>query len=199
MSNTDSFDESQATKLGKLANAHKVVISVVTLVGGRNMLSIKLIDVETATIDQQKVRTVVTNDLLDAVEPLTAELLGEPTNSPSNNNSKNKPVKEKETIKPDPKEQQIVGGDVSLYFAGFTSNKNPAAKVYVDGILVGTGTLNRGFSLSFSESYSEKHSVKIEWESIITTKTYNIDTNFKKQFEFEYAKGGFGYEFRLKN
>jgi len=76
MSNTDAFDDTQATELGKLAGAHKVVLSVVSMVGGRNMLSIKIIDVKTATIDQQKTKVVNTNDLLDAVDPLTAELLG---------------------------------------------------------------------------------------------------------------------------
>jgi hypothetical protein len=75
-SNSGVVDDSQATEIGKLAGAHKVVLSVVTLVGGRNMLSIKVIDVKTATIDQQKTRLVQTNDLLDAVEPLTLELLG---------------------------------------------------------------------------------------------------------------------------
>jgi len=76
LSNTDAFDESQATELGRLAGANKVVLSVVSLVGGRNMLSIKLIDVNTATIDQQKTRIVGSNDLLDAVEPLTLNMLG---------------------------------------------------------------------------------------------------------------------------
>jgi hypothetical protein len=76
-SNTDVVDESQATELGRLAGANKIVLSVVTLVGGRNMLSIKIIDVQTATVDQQKTKIVSSNDLLDVVEPLTLELLGE--------------------------------------------------------------------------------------------------------------------------
>lgn len=74
--NTDVVDESQATELGRLAGANKVVLSVVTLVGGRNMLSIKVIDVKTATVEQQKTKIVSSNDLLDSVEPLTLELLG---------------------------------------------------------------------------------------------------------------------------
>lgn len=41
------------------------------------MLSIKVIDVKTATVDQQKTKIVSSNDLLDIVEPLTLELLGE--------------------------------------------------------------------------------------------------------------------------
>jgi hypothetical protein len=74
---SDMADNSQATELGKLVGANKIVLSAVSLVGGRNMLSIKIIDVQTATIDQQKTKIVNTNDLLDAVEPLTLELLGE--------------------------------------------------------------------------------------------------------------------------
>jgi hypothetical protein len=76
-SNSGAVNDSQATEVGKLAGANKIVLSVVTLVGGRNMLSIKLIDVQTATIEQQKATIVKSNDLLDIVEPLTAELLGE--------------------------------------------------------------------------------------------------------------------------
>jgi len=83
-SNTDVVDDSQATQLGKLAGANKVVLSVVTLVGGRNMLSIKIIDVQTATIDQQKTKIVTSSDLLDVVEPLTLEVLGEKVVYPSN-------------------------------------------------------------------------------------------------------------------
>jgi hypothetical protein len=74
---SDMADNSQATEVGKLAGANKIVLSAVSLVGGRNMLSIKVIDVQTATIDQQKTKIVNTNDLLDVVEPLTLELLGE--------------------------------------------------------------------------------------------------------------------------
>jgi len=76
-SNTDVVDDSQATQLGKLAGANKVVLSIITQVGERNMLSIKIIDVKTATIDQQKTKMVTSNDLLDVVELLTREVMGE--------------------------------------------------------------------------------------------------------------------------
>lgn len=75
--NSDMADNSQATEVGKLAGANKIVLSVISLIGGRNMLSIKIIDVQTATIDQQKTKIVNNSDLLDVVEPLTLELLGE--------------------------------------------------------------------------------------------------------------------------
>jgi len=86
-SNTDVVDESQATKLGKLAGANKVVLSVISLVGGRNMLSIKIIDVQTATIEQQKTKIVSSNDLLDFVELLTLETMGELANNKVSSNT----------------------------------------------------------------------------------------------------------------
>jgi hypothetical protein len=76
-SNTDAVDESQATQLGKLAGAHKVVLSVVTQAGSRNMLSVKVIDVQTATVEKQQAKVIDQNALLDEIEPLTQELLGE--------------------------------------------------------------------------------------------------------------------------
>jgi len=75
--NGDMADNSQATEIGKLAGANKVVLSAVSLVGGRNMLSIKIIDVLTASVDKQKAMVVNNADLLDVVEPMTLEVLGE--------------------------------------------------------------------------------------------------------------------------
>ncbi|MDR1170790.1 MAG: CsgG/HfaB family protein [Prevotellaceae bacterium] len=99
-SNSGAVDDSQATEVGKLAGANKVILSVVTLVGGRNMLSIKIIDVQTATIDQQKTRIISSNDLLDTVEPLTAELLGEelPESARSTSTNHRTPVQEQTPI-----------------------------------------------------------------------------------------------------
>ena len=74
-SNSGAVDDMQATEIGKLAGANKVVLSVVTLTGGRNMLSIKIIDVMTATIERQKVKVVTSGELLDVIESLTLEML----------------------------------------------------------------------------------------------------------------------------
>jgi len=73
--NGDMADNSQATEIGKLAGANKVVLSAVSKVGSRNMLSIKVIDVKTASIDKQKATVVTSEDLLDEVVPLTMELM----------------------------------------------------------------------------------------------------------------------------
>lgn len=74
--NSDLVDNSQASAIGKLAGADKVILSVISLVGGRNMLSIKMVDVTTASVEKQKTKIVNSSDLLDVVEPLTLELLG---------------------------------------------------------------------------------------------------------------------------
>lgn len=74
-SNSGAVDDMQATEIGKLAGANKIVLSVVTLTGGRNMISIKIIDVMTATIERQKVKVVTSGELLDVLESLTLEML----------------------------------------------------------------------------------------------------------------------------
>lgn len=73
--NSGAVDDMQATEVGKLAGANKIVLSVVTLTGGRNMVSVKIIDVKTASVDRQKVKIVTSGELLDIIEPLTLEML----------------------------------------------------------------------------------------------------------------------------
>lgn len=99
-SNSDAVDESQATQLGKLAGADRVVLIVASKFDSRCMLSIKLINVETATIDQQISKVVDYNSVLDVIEPLTLAVLGKgdgniitksipSANIPSKENAKN--------------------------------------------------------------------------------------------------------------
>ena len=206
-SNTDDVDDAHATELGRLAGANQVVLSVITMVGGRNMLSIKKIDVQTATVEAQRTKIVPSNDLLTSVEPLALELLGEEVVTPQRGGSRT------QSARPQPQQQQapapvssqqafltLDGGEVSLYFAGFTGSKrNPTASIFVNGTLVGTGTLNQGFAVSFKEPYVGNHTVKITWDSVVGTKEFSINTTARKRFVFEYVKGGFGFEMRLKN
>lgn len=81
--NSGAVDDLQATEVGKLAGANKIVLSVVTLTGGRNMLSIKMIDVKTASVERQRVDVVKSGEILDAVEPLTLGMLDIAVSSPS--------------------------------------------------------------------------------------------------------------------
>jgi hypothetical protein len=195
-SNTEVVDDSQATEIGKLAGANKVVLSVITMVGGRNMLSIKTIDVQTATIDLQKTRVVSSNDLLEVVEPLTLEMLGERV-SPIG--PKVKPGRDP---RPAPAQGDPVDGQsVILEFAGMLIDKNPEAYIYVDGKLVGEGTFNGGFYVTFSEQKSGKHKVTIKWSGnrgVINSEDYVIDTRKQRKFTFTCAKGRLYYVLEVK-
>lgn len=75
--NSAAVDETQATELGKLAGANKVVLPVLSKVGGKIMLSVKLIDVTTASVELQKAKVTDSANLLADVEPLTAAMLGQ--------------------------------------------------------------------------------------------------------------------------
>ena len=76
-SNSGAVDDNQASEIGKLIGANKIVLTVITFTGGRNMLSIKMVDVQTANVERQKTQIISARELLDAVEPLTLELMGE--------------------------------------------------------------------------------------------------------------------------
>ena len=76
-SNSGAVDDSQASEIGRLAGANKVVLSVITLAGGPYMLSIKLVDVNTANVEKQKTSVIKTDELLLVVEPMTLEMMGE--------------------------------------------------------------------------------------------------------------------------
>jgi len=77
LTNSDAIDESQATELGKLAGANKVVLSVISKAGNKNMISVKMIDVETASVERQKAKVVNSDELLDYVEPVVFQMLGQ--------------------------------------------------------------------------------------------------------------------------
>ncbi len=74
--NTGAVDEAQATELGKLAGADKIVLTVISKMGTRCMLSVKMIDVETATVEKQHSKIVKYDSMVDVIEPLTLVLLG---------------------------------------------------------------------------------------------------------------------------
>ena len=76
-----AVEDNQATEIGKILGANKIVLSVITLAGGRNVLSIKLVDVQTANVERQKTQVITSNELLNVVEPLTLQLMGEEVGS----------------------------------------------------------------------------------------------------------------------
>jgi hypothetical protein len=81
-SNSGAVNDSHASEIGKLIGANKIVLSVLSLAGRRNMmLSIKLVDVQTANVERQKTQVFSTNQLLNIVEPLALQLIGEEVNA----------------------------------------------------------------------------------------------------------------------
>lgn len=173
--NSDIADNSQATEIGKLAGANKVVLSAVSLVGGRNMLSIKIIDVTTASIDKQRTKIVGSSDLLDAVEPLTLELLGEQaeyvkqntiftqTESPkteektkkdANDSSKKKSPNEINNSKFDyESEYKVVCKQLKMGIESIMSSSDPKLdKLFTQGKLKGQVMFASGFSSTLSNN-----------------------------------------------
>ncbi len=75
-SNSGAVDDKDATEIGKLAGANKIVLSMVTMTGRRYMMSVKMIDVKTANVEKQKVKIVEAGRLLENIEPITLSLLG---------------------------------------------------------------------------------------------------------------------------
>lgn len=76
-SNSGAVDDKDATEIGKLAGANKIVLSMVTMTDRRYvMMSVKMIDVKTANVEKQKVKIVETSKLLENIEPITLSLLG---------------------------------------------------------------------------------------------------------------------------
>ncbi|MDR1553916.1 MAG: CsgG/HfaB family protein [Prevotellaceae bacterium] len=195
-SNSGVVDDSQATELGKLAGANKVILSVLSSASDRGLLSLKMIDVQSASIESQKTKLVRQSEILDVITSLALELIGEqseqmPAAKEQFTGNAGSGVK---TNLP----TVVVGNSISLEFSGFKHSKNPNATIYVDDVKIGTGTLNEGFSVSFADNNQVKREVKIEWTETVDTKTFSINTNKKKRFIFEYAKTGFGYAFQLK-
>lgn len=121
-SNSGAVDDMQATEIGKLAGANKVVLSVVTLTGGRNMLSIKIIDVTTATIERQKVKVVTSGELLDVIEPLTLEMINITSSSNTSIVSSSQPTEhvEQPNSKVASAPQYIPTGELFMYGVDFS-------------------------------------------------------------------------------
>lgn len=100
-SNSGVVDDKDATQIGKLAGADKIILSVITETGGKNMLSIKILDVTTASVEKQQVKILNSNEVLNNVEPMTLQMLSgktadtsasSSTNNTKSNSSVNTPI-----------------------------------------------------------------------------------------------------------
>lgn len=197
-SNSGAVDDSQMTEIGKLAGANKIIVSVVTLTGGRNMLSVKMIDVMTANVERQKVKIVTSGELLDIVEPMTLELIGEAGGqaydsgvcetvavSPSDAGTADSPVSQEVLI---PAEDEVI-----LYLpAGYEPKKEKdrdlLVPVILDRKLIGSGTLSGGFLLRIKkpEPGKKMHVLNVGGNTIVGTGyRMKFDTLEHNYYEFQ--------------
>lgn len=148
-SNSGAVDDNDATEIGKLAGANKVVLSVVTLTGGRNMLSVKMIDVKTASVERQKVKVVASAELLEIVEPITLALVDGSaySNTDATVIAASTDVQEEQGAKPIPQEGEVVFYLPAGYEPKKEKEKDFPLTIKFDKKIVGSGTLGTGFTI----------------------------------------------------
>jgi len=112
-SNSGAVDDSQASEIGKLLSAKKIVLSVIAQVGKSAMLSIKLVDVNSASVEKQKTQMTDANQLLDLVEPATKELIKEIAVAPATtiNQPVKQPMNSDQRKLEKPKEENLVASE----------------------------------------------------------------------------------------
>ena len=149
-----------------MAGANKVILSVVTVVEGKTMLSIKMIDVTTANIEAQTVNMV--DDVFNDVKQMTVRMINT----------------ENYTYEPSvwPKEDEFLlflPPYNNTYGLRIKNGLDAAIQVFVDGEFIGSGTYAKGFSFIIDKENTSKHVVKIG------KKTYKIDSDKYNYFGFE--------------
>lgn len=165
-SNSGVVDDNQMTEIGKLAGANKIIVSVVTLTGGRNMLSIKMIDVRTANVERQKVKVVTSGELLDVIEPMTLSLIGAETLINDGGTSiiaseEVTRVASTSVATPIPGPNEIVFYLPAGYEPKKEKEKDLPILVKFDKENVGSGTLSTGFTIRIPNPGAGIHILKI--------------------------------------
>ena len=165
-SNSGAVDDDQASEIGKLIGANKIVLSVITLVGGRNLLSLKLVDVQTANVERQKTQVITTNELLSSIEPLALQLMGEDVNAQRQTQIAAVPIiQPTEVIKsePSPSTQiQTTQQNVTELSANNTINIPEIQLIYVEGIAA--SRRSRGINSFYIGKYEI---TQAQWDAIM--------------------------------
>lgn len=165
-SNSGAVDDNDATEIGKLAGANKIVLSIIATMNGKQMLSIKMIDVKTANVERQVVDMV--NNLFDDVKQMTLKFVNAEGTIMLDSNEKNGDFK---IVSDVPK---VSANEIVLYLPPYTGGENmqfmggidKAVSVYIDKNFVGSGTFAKGFYFSVNKetlkkTKDNKHSLKV--------------------------------------
>lgn len=136
-SNSGAVNESQVSELGKLAGADKVILCVLSSYSEKGMLSLKMIDVESANIENQKSKLVGQMDILDIITPLTFDLIGIEQPKILSKTTKDK--------KKEDKEDNVFKAGINTVLGGLKSQKEKFAE-----------SMNKEESTDFTVSSSKK-------------------------------------------
>lgn len=184
-SNSGAVDDSQATEIGKLSGAKKVIVSVITKTNNRRMLTVKMIDVKTATVERQKFKIVSDYELLDIVAPITLEVFKQQKISYNGISETHNPTSSVE--------KSLSEGEIRLFLpSGYKpddeKHNDNIIKVYMDGEQIGAGTLSEGFDITVKDPKPGKHKLKFVGRFRGETSVIKINTSVNHYFEFMIAR-----------
>lgn len=180
-SNSGIVDDTQATEIGKLAGANKVIVSVITVAAGRYMLSIKMIDVKTAAVEKQQVKLLAPDELIFMVEPITKSMVTGIDNAES--------YIENEETESHEEQLSTATDEITLYLPSGNSVKkeehsNNSINVFFDKKFVGSGTVGDGFKIALKNTEPGVHTLKFSTKRLGEMKFIKIDTEKYSYFKF---------------
>ena len=184
-SNSGIVDDTQATEIGKLAGANKVVVSVITVTSGRYMLSIKMIDVKTAAVEKQRVKVIASQDLIYIIEPITKSMI---TGSDIDTNHIESYI-ENEEIEPYEMPVSSAVDEITLYLPSGNNVKkedhsNNPINVFLDKKFVGSGTIGGGFKIVIKNTEPGEHTLRFGSKRLGEMRFVKIDTKKYSYFKF---------------
>lgn len=207
-SNSGVVDDNNAVEIGKLAGANKVVVSIISPAaskvsglfrGGLSnyMLSIKIIDVQTANIDKQKIKKIKLNDYMDEISAVTDEMINGKNDQKIESGSDLKKRMSQEVLNK-AASQKNTESEFELHLEpGYTpdnyAHKDNFIEVLLNGDIIGGGTLAGGFDIKIKEKKHKKYKLEIRPTSTHENgktdnksgKTqYKIDTSRQQYYEF---------------
>ncbi len=184
-SNSGVVDDKDVTEIGKLAGANKIVLSILADMGGKQMLSIKMIDVKTATIDRQEVGMLA--DIFADVEQMTLKIVGAEKQVVADVGQSEQQIDKNSPDDPIPSDEELV-----LLLPPYTGRQDvqilggvdKAVKVFLDGDFIGSGTFAKGFSFVIDKKNlktvkKDIHELKVDNLSV------KIDVAKYNYFRFE--------------
>lgn len=150
-SNSGVVDDKDATQIGKLAGADKIILSVITETGGKNMLSIKILDVTTASVEKQQVKILNSNEVLNNVEPMTLQMLSGKTADTSASSSTNNTNSNSSVNTPIPQNADAADDEIVIQLLPYTHTgtqeilfNNAVYDVKIDGEKIGNLKVETG-------------------------------------------------------